>query len=387
MKQKILWSPVNAIFSNYPPATCVCGVPGSGKTYFLVNTVLSTMDMGCNVFCVDAKNDLLPIQNVYPDTSVIDVNKISDGALDPFLVFDDCDESVLITIVNEMCGGLEKHEESAISPIISDFIKSYQLNKKVTFREFCEYLYANKNETAQIVGNRLLSGRRTPYGRLLFDDPAKKIKKFSLNQKRTVISILGMNLPSELEVKADERVNSTIIYIIIRLIRRMLTYQQKALDKGDAKTATTPSLLVLDECHLLMKSKAICSAINEFLVIGRSLGVSVLMASQNVSHFDSDIATFVSTKVCFRSSRREAEEFLKLFDLSDGSQKISREDIIQTITKLKTGNCLMIDKHNNTGFMRVLSNYDHETISSNPQEKARKALKEGAPPKLRIKVG
>ena len=288
---KIQWSPITCIHENNPPGTIVCGVPGSGKTYSLLNISANVIEQGARLFALDAKNDLIPLTYLYPDIRLIDVNDIQPDSLDPFLVFGkDIDTTTVLTIVEIICGELNSDQKLAVTPIINDFVLRVQrgVNEGVTLLKFADYLYANQNIHAQSIGNTLKINQNSKYGPLIFGEIGVSSKKLNLENKNTVISILGMALPSGAShPRADEMVNSAIVYIICKMVKELLVKKNKN-DK-------TPTLFVLDECHMLMRSDAITDIIDEFLVLGRSLGLAVLMASQNVTHFPSSIAQLVST--------------------------------------------------------------------------------------------
>lgn len=363
---EINFSPLTCIFENRPPGTLITGVPGSGKTYLLQNLAANTIEQSARIFVLDAKNDMLPVAKLFPNIKVVDVNNITPGSLDPFLVFgNDVDVATILTVVEIMSGELTPEEKHAITPIIQDFVNKVRLNrvgKGASFREFVDYLYQNPNQHAQMVGNSLFLNENSKYGPLIFGDIGQKNNKLRLKNQSTIISILGMALPSgSKHIKPDEMVNAAIVYIICKMIKDLLVKK----DKNDK----TPTLFMLDECHMLLRSSAIADIIDEFLVLGRSLGVAVCMASQNVTHFPSSIAQMVSNKICFRLSKQESEEFFQLFNNTSGRNELAVSESIDIVTRLKTGYCFCIDGKNRVGFLHVLTNYGDEFLSSNPLEK------------------
>ena len=107
--------------------------------------------------------------------------------------------------------------------------------------------------------------------------------------------------------------------------------------------------------------------------IGRSLNVATVLASQGVSHFPKDIAQYVTSKFIFRSSIEEAALFLDKFDTSklDASSAIDIDSVIAGISNLGVGCCFCIDLKNRNGFIRIISNYDVNLLTSNPFKKSR----------------
>lgn len=364
---QINWSPLTCIFNNNPPGTCVVGVPGAGKSFFLENVAANVIEQGARLFVLDAKNDMIPLKYMYPDIDLIDVNDISPGSLDPFQVFGkDIDTTTLLTVTEIIVGELTPDQKLAITPIINDFVNRVKNGKvsDTSFRKFTDYLFANQNVHAQMVGNSLQINENSKYGPLIFGEAGVKNKKIKMKTKSTIISILGMTLPSgSAKPKPDELVNAAIVYIICKMIKDLLV-KKNPNDK-------TPTLFMLDECHMLLRSQAIADIIDEFLVLGRSLGICLVLASQNVTHFSEDIAQLVSTKIAFRLSKKETEEFFDLFDTSTSGEELDKGEIMDIVPRLKTGYCLMIDARGRGGVFHVTSNFGSE-MSSNPLTKNRK---------------
>lgn len=362
---EVFFSPITSVHENKSPGCVLCGRPGGGKSFCMVNMAANALDSGCNVFILDAKNDTLPLKNLFPSIKVTDVNNIAKGALDPFLVFEDVDATMIITIVEMLCGSLDNSQKLAITPIISDFVTRVRLNndpERDNFRSFAEYLFAKDNEAARAVGNQLLLNADSKYGPLLFGEQGKVSRGLKLTNESRIISILGMQLPSGSSIpKPDELVNAAIIYIICRMIKNILTRNKEA--------SKTPTVFMLDECHMLMRSVAIEDIIDEFLVLGRSLNVAVVMASQNVTHFRRDMAQQISSKFAFQLSVQEAQEFMNLFGLASKDRQVDIENSVNIISKLQTGYCFVIDSNGRASVIHIDSNYDKNMLSSNPLEK------------------
>lgn len=354
---QIAFSPITAPVTNNPPGTLITGVPGSGKSFFMLNLAANSLEQSARVLVLDAKNDMLALKNVFPDINTTDINKISAGALDPFVTFPDVDTATILTIVQMLCGSLSDAQLTAITPKANDFVKRARSGGSATFKDFANYLYADKNENSQNVGNRLLMNENTPHGKLLFGEVGKVRRGLSLGDKSRIISLLGLKMPSDSNsIKPDEAVDSVIIYILCKLLHDTLT-----------RSATKqPVVLFFDECHMLMKSDAIRNEIQDILILGRSLNIGVVMASQNVTHFPSDIAQLVSSKFTFKMSKRECEEFFRMFDNTTAGQSLDVGEAIDVITRLKTGYCFMIDQKERPALIHIESNYDSGDLTSNP---------------------
>lgn len=361
---EIFFSPITAVLENKSPGTLITGQPGGGKTFCMVNMAASCIEQGCSIFSLDAKNDMLALKNLFPDIKVTDVNNIAPGSLDPFLVFRDIDAASILTITEILCGGrLPPEQRLAVSPIIADFVNRARLSGRATFRDYAQYLYQHQNPNAQIVGDQLMFNTNVKYGSLIFGEQGKKSRGIKISNENRIISIFGMTLPSDSNnVKPDEMVSSAVVYIVCKMMKEILTRKKK-----DGKTVDKrPTVLFLDECHMLMRSDAIKDIIDEILVLGRSLGVAVVMASQNVTHFDDKIAQLVSSKFTFKMSKKEATEFFNMFNNTTAENELDVAECIEITTRLKTGFCFFIDSSERCALIHIVSPYDTGDITSNP---------------------
>ncbi len=356
---EIFFSPITQVLENEPPTTIVAGQPGKGKTFALVNMAAACLEQGAHVFVLDAKNDMLVLKNIYPNMKTTDVNKIASGSLDPFLVFKDVDTSIILTITEILCGKLDSPQKLAITPIIKDYVKRAK-SGNASFRDYADYLYQNQNTDAQLVGNQLLLHADTKYGGLIFGKIGHNSRGISFARTESrIISILGMSLPSgSSDPKPDEMMSAATVYIICKMLKNIMVSEKKK-DKA-------PVVIFFDECHILMHSNAIKDIIDEIAVLGRSLGISIVLASQNVSHFDKNIAQLVATKIAFRLSKKEAQEFFDLFNNTTEENELDTSECISLCAKLKIGYCFLIDRKGRCALTHVVSPYDTGDITSNP---------------------
>lgn len=364
----ISFSLVTPILENRPPGCVIVGVPGSGKSYFMLNLAVNSLMCGCRIFCLDAKNDMMDLREVYPDIEITDINQVEPGSLNPFAVLPDIDTNTVMSIISILCGNLSDEKMIAVQPIVQDFIIRNRNNKGgQSFAALADYLYASSNKEAQSIGSAIKINEDSAYGPLLLKPTHKK---FEMDNESRIISLLGMPMPSDTNLKSEltneERFSSAIIYIICKMLNNIL--------KQDS---SIPSVFMVDESHILFKSSAMHGIVEDFLVLGRSLNVATVLASQNISHFDEGLAQLVSNKFAFRLSKIEAERFVELFDNSSSEDNIERDAIVNTITNLKTGNCFFIDRKHRSGFIHIESNLGD--VTSNPllKKKNKKAEEEG----------
>lgn len=363
----IRWSPTTAQFLNAAPGTVVIGAPGSGKTFFMLNVAANCLGIGQRIIVIDPKNDFSKLVNVSKSIILIDINKIRPGALNPFTFLDGFDTSTLLTIVEIICGRLDREDIIEITPILKDFVTKFNRDGEYKdMQDVADYLYSRDNLAAQKIGTMLKTYEDNKYGPLLFTREENVLPLRLDDTSSMVISLQGMSLPDYTKKSDDydsnERFTAAILYIITSKLLELLSKDKKI-----------PTTLICDEAHLLFSNKDMSQIITRFLILGRSLNVATMLASQGISHFPDNIAQYITSKFMFRSSIEEATMFLNKFDTSklDATNAIDVDSVISGVTKLETGNCFFIDMKNRNGFLRIVSNYDISLLTSNPLEKER----------------
>ena len=365
----IHWLPTTGVWNSEPVGTIILGSPGSGKTFFIQNTCLNCLSMGQQIIGIDPKDDLGRITNIYPYVKIIDINNIEPGSLNPFTFLERCDSTTLLTLIEIICGKLDKKDIIAITPIIKDFVTEYHRdNTYKDMQDVADYLYGNPSESAQSIGSMLKLHEESKYGKLLFTREANVSPLKLPRNTSIIISIHGMPLPEHTKdpenYTAEERFTAAILYLITKKLYEILSGSNKI-----------PTTFVCDEAHMLFSNNEMSAIIHNFLALGRSLNISVVLASQGISHFPDNISQFIGSKFIFRSSREEAEAFLNKFDTSklDLSKAIDTTSVVSGITSLSTGSTFFIDHLNRSGFIRIISNYDPKLLSSNPLDKKNEA--------------
>lgn len=356
--------------------TIVVGSPGSGKTFFLLNVALNALGMGQKVIYIDPKNDAGKLLNVFPYIDVIDINDIRPDALNPmeFLKKVNKDGSVefidtatLLTIIELMTGKLDQGAIIAITPIVTDFVtRAKQRGEYVNMLDVANYLFANPNENAQQIGTQLKMFEDNKYGPLMFAAGSEAEPLELSSNKSMIITLHGLDLPdytkSVNDYSPSERLTSAILFVITKKLLEILSQDSKI-----------PTVLICDEAHLLFSNKEMAQVIDRFLVLGRSLNVATVLASQGITHFPSGISNYITSKFMFKSSIDEAEAFLEAFDTSkiNPTNAIDKSSVLGAVTSFKTGQCFMIDREGRNGIIQIKSNYDTSLLTSNPLEKKR----------------
>lgn len=357
----VTFSPITSILNNYPAGTIVIGRPGSGKTYFLLNIAANCFMQNVKMIFIDFKNDSLALTKINPGLKVTDINNIEPGALNPFKVIKDIDTNTLMSIIKCLCGDLTLQQVNSVSPIVKDFVIENRRNLgNVDFLALTNYLYSSDNEDAQIVGTMLKNHEDSTYGDLIFtsNDETDGIVLGDVSQ---VITLFGLSIPSPDKSKWNEedKFTSAVIYIICRMLSDLLLNK-----KGQ------PTVLIIDESHIMYSIKEMADIVDRMLVLGRSLNVATVMASQNITHYPKDISQLVANKFMFASSPDQSKEFLDRFDSSEEGVggSLDRPSIISFMNEVgidadTKGVCFMIDARNRSGYVKIKSNLG---VTSNP---------------------
>ena len=125
------------------------------------------------------KTDFSKLYNVNPNIDIIDINNIRPGALNPFEFLKKVDSktgkveyidtATLMTIIEIMCGKLDRQTIIDITPIVTDFVtKSKNTEEYYDMQDIADYLFANPSSSAQTVGTMLKMFEDNKYGKLLF---------------------------------------------------------------------------------------------------------------------------------------------------------------------------------------------------------------------------
>ena len=170
-----------------------------------------------------------------------------------------------------------------------------------------------------------------------------------------------MDLPKKSGEKMTEeqKFNSGIVFIICKMLRELLS------------EGGYPTLFVMDEAHIAFQNPSFEQIIDEFMILGRSLNVPTLLASQSVHHYPQTIAQLVSNAFCLKSSSQDANEFLRMFYSTDSESLADYEGIVSRISTFKTGDCFMVDSNQRSGIFHITSLLGAD-VTSNPLMRKRK---------------
>lgn len=347
--QSVYFNPFTPIFENMAPGCIVVGSPGKGKTHFALTICRNVIMQRAHVIALDPKDDIKKICTIDEETR--NVNLLEGYVMDPFLCIDNLDTNFIMSLIETICGKLTLDQKTDITPVVTDFVRRSKTNADTTFKKFTDYLYSSSNKNCMNIGNLLKSNEDSPIGSILFNN---KGELMSIKNESAVFTLLGLPFPQNDKMDdwtQEERFASAIIMILVRMLKDVL--------KNNKETGI-PTLLIIDEAHIIMANPAIYKIIEEFLILGRSLNIATMLLSQNVNHFPEDFSNYVSNKFIFGSARNNAAEFFRRFILNTNE---NIESLINFISKAASGKCVMIDRYGRVGVVNINPDLG---ITSNP---------------------
>ncbi len=116
-------------------------------------------------------------------------------------------------------------------------------------------------------------------------------------------------------------------YLFADLFLRRLFYSLQALGEIPRSTDNTREkfrlFIIVDEAKLLVSQKTgqkqvIKAVLNKYATEMRKFGVSLILASQLISHFNDEILANIAVKLCMRTeNKKQAQENSKFFEVSE----------------------------------------------------------------------
>lgn len=335
----IFFSPHTAIYNNKPPVTVITGKPGSGKTFFSSILTINTVFSGAKCVILDFKGDFLSVANALKDDvtdlKVLDLGRSPEGVLDPFQLSSDVKKSVSLAkgVLDIFLGPLSKEEENLLDPLIKDVAASNSPSLISVIRELAE----SESQVSRSLANRLKYIRNVPNANVCFANRAikKDTDVLGLSPSLTIITFLGLTLPQDTKKfeSPNDRFAVGVMYLILELIHEILSANRHE---------KYPHMLLVDEAWVVLNSDAGKRLFNSFGLLGRSLNIATVIATQNNSHISkADIKNTISTRFIFACSKEEAKSLISDAELPNDEGYISL--FTQELDSDGPGRCVMKD--------------------------------------------
>lgn len=365
------------IINNKPPGILVTGSPGSGKTWLLLLLCSHASLMGKTNVILDPKGDFIALKkleregilenikvwNLAPqvdnkESMVADENN---GVLDPMTFFDNPDENVALakSVITSLVGGtLTDVQSNYLVPVLKDVVAS----QNPSFNEVVSRLSRNQKEEIRTLGIQLNALSGLGLAKLLFTDRRKqKAQKVKLIGGTTVINLMGLSLPvpgsNQKTWTENEKLSMTIMALITNFVTSAML---KDISKEIFKIVT------IDEAWSVMASQTGRDLINKVGLLGRSLNVALLLATQSPNHIEKvdgvDISNTISVRFAFKNdSKNDNLTTVNSMNLPSG------EGWEEIGLNLDTGQCLLHDSRKNTGVIQVSVPYEWQSMfDTNP---------------------
>lgn len=365
------------IINNKSPGILVTGSPGSGKTWLLLLLCSHASLMGKTNVILDPKGDFIALKkleregilenikvwNLAPqvdnkESMVADENN---GVLDPMTFFDNPDENVALakSVITSLVGGtLTDVQSNYLVPVLKDVVAS----QNPSFNEVVSRLSRNQKEEIRTLGIQLNALSGLGLAKLLFTDRRKqKAQKVELIGGTTVINLMGLSLPvpgsNQKTWTENEKLSMTIMALITNFVTSAML---KDISKEIFKMVT------IDEAWSVMASQTGRDLINKVGLLGRSLNVALLLATQSPNHIEKvdgvDISNTISVRFAFKNdSKNDNLTTVNSMNLPSG------EGWEEIGLNLDTGQCLLHDSRKNTGVIQVSVPYEWQSMfDTNP---------------------
>jgi hypothetical protein len=335
------------------------GELGAGKSFLAKTLALNTVAMGGQVVAVDRseQGEYGRLGLAMTGTSqLVEISADATVGLDPFQVFDN-DELRLrygvgfITLLTATPPGSTSgtHCYRAAQHTLE---RAAQTGRPARLRDVIDHLEASGGPGGE-VADKLRALSEISYGRLVFGEPGPAV---DLNGDYVCFHVPGLRLPRRGaprdEQLPEELLGQAILYLVAAFSRRVLF-----------RHADRFAALLLDEAHALTASAQGHGLVMDLIRDGRKHFAAVWAFTQLASDLTAeegteDVDTLLGYRVVFRQSPGTAADALRFLG-SDG-----RDDNVETVTSLRTGECLMRDPSGRLGLIRIAAPDDPDVAAA-----------------------
>jgi hypothetical protein len=344
---------------NRSGSVAAVGELGAGKSFLAKTLALNTVAMGGQVVAVDRTEhaEYTRLAQVISGTGqVVEITDAATVCLDPFRVFD-TDELRLrcgvgfITLLTATPPGsgpgtychraaqrtLEAAREAGKPPRLGDIV---------------DHLDAAGGAASE-VADKLRALSSISYGRLVFGDPGPPV---DLDADYVCFHLPGLRLPrrnaNRDDLLPEELLGQAILYLVASFSRRVLFRHPGRF-----------AALLLDEAHALTANPQGRALVGDLIRDGRKHFAAVWAFSQLPTDLggdphDESLEALLGYRVVFRQARQTAPPALAFLGSDD------RDDNVEAVTSLGTGECLLRDPTGRLGVVRISPPDDPATVAA-----------------------
>lgn len=355
----VFYDPHYAIRINKPPVTLITGSPGSGKTVASLLFAAHSALLNKTTFILDPKGDFLSLKllenageienvhvwSIFQDVEAETVRKDNIGMLDPTCLTENVNENASLTLetIGALVKSLTANQRNTLIPIIQDVTQS----ANPSMNSIRMILARSRDSEISTLSHEIGLALAMPAGKLLTAS-SKDTNKLKLDQGVVVASLMGLSLPASNKKEENYMEKERLSVAIIRLLTHLVLDVMKKVPKTINKT------LFIDEAWAVFNNPSGRDLIDEVSLLGRSLNMAVVLATQSPLHVKSrdggaDLDTTISTRFAFRNTSDDDNNITtEAMDLPKG---VGYEGIFKT---LGNGQCLMKDSQEQFAFVDIL---------------------------------
>lgn len=355
----VLYDPHYAIRIDKPPVTLITGSPGSGKTVSALLLAAHSALLNKITFILDPKGDFLSlkllanvgeIENVHVWSIFQDIEKgvvreDNIGMLDPTCITENVNENASLTLetINTLVKSMTANQRNALIPIIQDVTHS----KSPSMNNIRMILSRSRDPEISTLSHELGLALSMPAGKLLVHS-GEQVNRLKLDKGVVVASLMGLSMPASGKKEESYLEKERLSVAIMRLLTHLVLNVMKKVPKTISKT------LFIDEAWAVFNNESGRELINEVSLLGRSLNMAVVLATQSPAHVKgknggADLDNTISTRFAFRNTS-EADNIMtrKAMDLPENAGYES------SLRNLGNGQCLMKDCQEQFAFVDIL---------------------------------
>lgn len=345
----VFYDPHTAIMNNKSGGTAILGSPGAGKSFLGMTLAMMSAVSGKQTVYWDPKNDSIGMAALEDEIGegnidIWDLNSPTEaGSLDPF-TSDTKQERIskALNLVEILIGGrrITDFQRVKLKPIISDLAN----DRNASMERLITLLLKHREESIRALGTELDSVRLSnPMSRILFKPRDKDIQKKQFNDGFTIITTLGLKLPSpdvpQDNYKSADRVAIAITYFITQYIYDVM---KESADKR------APKSVFIDEAWSILSTENGKTLIADLLRLGRSMNTACILMTQSIKDLnDEGIRNAITSEFAFRS--QDHNEALRLCR----SLGITAE-YADAFLDLQSGYCFLKDWNNRVSVIHIL---------------------------------
>ncbi|HHT97139.1 MAG TPA: hypothetical protein GXZ90_04505 [Clostridiales bacterium] len=353
------FDPHYAIRINKPPVTLITGSPGSGKTVAALLLASHSALLNKTTFILDPKGDFLSLKlledageienvhvwSIFQNIEEGTVRESNIGMLDPTCLTSDVNENASLTLetINALVKNMSANQRNALIPIIQDVTHSPNPSMN-TIRMI---LSRSRDAEISTLSHELGLALSMPAGKLLVAS-SKINNRLKLDKGVVVASLMGLSMPASSKQEDNYLEKERLSVAIIRLLTHMVLDVMKKVPKTISKT------LFIDEAWAVFNNASGRDLIDEVSLLGRSLNMAVVLATQSPSHVmgkegGANLDTTISTRFAFRNTSDIDNE------ITTKAMSLPKDAGYEGIFKnLANGQCLMKDSQEQFAFIDVM---------------------------------